>query len=136
MNIDTDYKSSFIHPIIDGECTNYRRLVHVEIPHRIKQDIQHLYAEGQEYKKKWNNLTITKIAEKWEVSADTIRGIADGTAKPTGQTLIEESDVPIIQQLVKDSQRYKREFDNRSPTALASMFDLPVSVIRNIVRKK
>lgn len=105
-----------------------------EIPRKLKSDIIRLYSEGLEYKRLWSNLTIAKIAQKWETSTDTIRGICDGTCKATGQTLIEESDIPIIQELVRDSQRYKREYDNRSPIAISRMFDIPLSIVRNIIR--
>lgn len=106
------------------------------VPETMRSKINQLYQEGQEYKRQWNNLTIRKIAEKWETTPDTIRAIAAGTAKPTGQTLIEESDVPIIKELLRESYNLHEAFKARSPKAISESTGVSLNSVYNIVRSK
>ena len=107
-----------------------------QVPEPVRETIIKLYNEGQEYKRKWNNLTIKKIAEKWEVDIDTLKAAAEGNNKLRGDTLIEESDRPIIRELISDSYRYKREFDKRSPKAISKELGISLGKIRNVIRSQ
>lgn len=107
-----------------------------QIPETMKATILKLYEEGQEYKRKWNHLTIKKIADKWEVSVDTLKAAAEGNTKLSGGTLIEESDIPLIRELISDSHYYKKEFDKRSPKAISKSLGVSLGAVRNLIRSQ
>ena len=98
------------------------------------KEIRSRYQLSKQLKSTWDNITNPKLAEKFETSIDTIRGINNGT-HPRDKN-ITEHDIKLITELIEDRNQIIADYKKHSPMQLSKEFNLCRTNIRQIGERK
>ena len=93
------------------------------------------YMYGLYHKSQWNLITHTKITEKFETNKDVVLAISRGRNDERFIERVGEDDYRLMSLLLKESAYHKSEYEANMPTKLAKKYNVPMNIVRNLVRK-